>query len=120
MAPHVAKRCVIVAWIIGAMSVSIADAQVYRCTDANGRTTYSDSGCASADRSHKLSSDTASGRSGTTVCAQLQDERQRLAAESDRDARRGRTESSSHARKRQALAKQYAERCVGISRSGEK
>ena len=117
MRQRAAKFGLIVICAAGSMCAPLADAQVYRCTDGNGRTTYSDAACPSASQSRKLSNDAAPSRNGTTVCGQLSDERQRLAAEADREAKRGRKESGEHARKRQALAREYAARCVGIARS---
>ena len=91
-----------------------AHAQVYKCVDSNGRTVYSDAACASGSKPLKLP-DEANGRgTNPNVCAQLLDETQRLAAEADRDAKRGRTQS---AKRRKALNRQYEQRCVGIERS---
>jgi Domain of unknown function (DUF4124) len=94
-----------------------AHAQVYKCADANGRTVYSDAPCASGSKPLKLP-DAANDRgTNPNVCAQLLDETQRLAAEADRDAKRGRTESTQSAKRRKALTRQYEQRCVGIARS---
>ena len=52
------------------------------------------------------------------ACARkLLDERRRLAAEAARDAKSGRAESASAAKRRQSLAQQYARSCIGITRS---
>lgn len=96
----------------------LAHAQVYKCRDAAGKTIYADAPCARGGKSLKLPHDAAGARTGNTVCAQLLDERRRLAAEADRNARRGHAESASSAKRRQALTLQYEGRCIGISRSG--
>ncbi len=52
------------------------------------------------------------------MCAQLLDETRRLDAEADKDAKRGRAETTEHAKQRQTMSKRYSERCVGVSRAG--
>lgn len=95
-----------------------AHGQVYKCTDGTGRTTYSDAPCAAASKPHKLPDDpTGSSATNPNMCAQLLDETQRLAAEADRAAQRGRTESAASAKRRQTLTRQYEARCAGIVRS---
>ncbi len=101
-------------------TVSIAHGQVYKCTDSAGRTTYADAPCDSKGKPLKLPSDPKRSATDPHVCAQLLDERQRLAAEADRSARRGLTESTQSAKRRQALTRQYEARCVGIRRSDPK
>ena len=98
---------------------SVAWGQVYKCTDATGKTTYSDSPCDAAAQPHKLPEDPIRGVTTTNphMCAQLLDETRRLDSEAERDAKRGRTESVEHAKQRQTMAKRYSERCVGIARS---
>jgi flagellar motility protein MotE (MotC chaperone) len=95
----------------------IAQAQVYKCTDAAGRTTYSDTPCDS--RSKPLSLPDPAKRSATdpNMCAQLLDELNRLAAAADRNTQRARKESASSANRRKSLTRQYEARCVGIARS---
>jgi hypothetical protein len=95
-------------------------AQVYKCTDANGKTTYGDAACDSAAKPLKLPADPKADSTNPRVCEQLQDEKQRLAAEADRSAKRGAAESAEHMRQRDKVGKQYAARCVGISLSGPK
>jgi hypothetical protein len=97
-----------------------AHGQVYKCTDSSGGTTYSDTPCDSETRSHKLPNDPVRSATNPSMCAQLLDETRRLAAEADRNARRGRTESANGAKHRQTLTRQYEARCVGITRSEEK
>ena len=97
----------------------LAHAQVYKCRDAAGKAVYADAPCARGGTSLKLPNDAAGIRTGNTVCAQLLDERRRLAAEADRNARRGHKESASSAKRRQALTLQYERRCIGIRRSGD-
>jgi hypothetical protein len=101
-------------------TASIARGQVYKCTDSAGKTTYADSPCDSGGKPLKLPSDTKGRDTDPHVCAQLLDETRRLAAEADRNARRGRTESDQSAKRRQALSRQYEARCVGIHRSEPK
>lgn len=96
-----------------------AHAQVYKCRDAAGKVVYADAPCARGGTSLKLPNDAAGIRTGNTVCAQLLDERRRLGAEADRNARRGHRESASSAKRRQALTLQYERRCIGIRRSGD-
>ena len=97
---------------------SSAPAQVYRCEDAAGKTIYSDAPCAGKKLAIPGEAKAGALTEGT-VCAQLQDERRRLAAEAERDAKRGRAETADSAKRRQNLARQYERRCIGISRSRE-
>jgi hypothetical protein len=98
-------------------TVSIAQGQVYKCTDGTGKTTYADAPCESGSKRLDLPNDAKGNAAGPGVCAQLQDERRRLAAEADRNAKRGRAESADNAKRRQALTRTYEARCIGISRS---
>ena len=97
---------------------SLAHGQVYKCGNGAGKTIYSDAPCASGGKSLELRNDAREIVTSPTVCAQLLDERRRLAAEADRDAHRGRVKSASNARARHSLTVQYQRRCAGISRSG--
>ena len=96
---------------------TLAAAQVYKCTDANGRTTYSDTPCGSASKPLKLPEDVRKNPSDPHMCAQLLDETRRLAAEAERNKAHGRTESATSAKRRYALTNQYETRCAGVSRS---
>jgi len=107
--------CVLLAVLSGLPS--IAQAQVYKCQDAAGRTTYSDSPCAQRGTTLDVPNEAKGNASDGSVCAQLLDERRRLAAEAARDAKSGRAESASAAKRRQSLAQQYARSCIGITRS---
>ena len=98
-------------------TASIAHAQAYKCTDGAGKTTYSDVPCDSGSKPLKLPDEPNRSSTNPNVCAQLLDETQRLAAEAERNAKRGRPESSRSLKHRQALTKQYETRCVGIARS---
>jgi hypothetical protein len=111
---RVLKMAVAVA--VGTM-VSTAHGQVYKCTDGAGKTTYSDVPCASGSKPLKLPDDAQGKGTNPQVCAQLLDETRRLAAEAERDAKRGRAESAHSLKRRQALTRQYENRCVGIARS---
>jgi hypothetical protein len=113
--PRSATR-VAVAFAICTMA-SIAHGQVYKCADSTGRTTYSDVPCGSGSKPLKLPDDTNRSNTNPNVCRQLLDETQRLAADAERNAKRGRPESSRSVNRRQALTKQYETRCVGIARS---
>jgi len=106
----------VIAFVICTMA-SIAHGQVYKCTDATGKTTYSDFPCGSGSTPLKLPDDTKGSNTNPNACAQLLDETQRLAAEAERNAQRGRAESPRSLNHRQALTKQYETRCVGIARS---
>ena len=105
-----------VACAICAMA-SIAHGQVYKCTDGTGKTTYADAPCDSGSKPLKLPDDPKGNVTNPHMCAQLLDETHRLAAEAQRDAKRGRTESADNARRRQTVTARYEARCVGISRS---
>jgi hypothetical protein len=98
-------------------TVSIAQGQVYKCTDGTGTTIYADAPCDSGSKPLKIPNDAVGNAAGPGVCAQLQDERRRLAAEADRNARRGRAESADSKKRRQTLTRTYEARCIGISRS---
>ena len=113
-----AKMAIAVAICITA---PIAQGQVYKCTDATGKTTYGDTACDAAAKPLKLPADPTKGSAtNPRVCEQMQDETRRLAAEADRTAKRGGTESADNAKRRTALTKQYETRCVGIARSEPK
>ena len=99
---------------------STALGQVYKCTDGTGRTTYSDAPCDAAAKPLKLPDDPKKNVTNPHMCAQLLDETRRLAAEAERDARRGRTESADRAKLRQTMTRRYEERCAGIARSDAK
>jgi len=98
-------------------TASIAHGQVYKCTDGTGKTTYSDAPCDSGTKPLKLPDEANRSNTNPNVCAQLLDETHRLAAEAERNAKRGHAESSRSLNHRQALTKQYETRCVGIARS---
>jgi hypothetical protein len=95
----------------------VAQAAVYKCTDGAGKTTYADVPCDSGSKPLALSDPAKGKKTDPHVCAQLQDELNRLAAEADRNAKKGRTESSGSAARRKSLTRQYEDRCVSISRS---
>ena len=97
---------------------SVAWGQVYKCTDASGKTVYSDTACDAAAKPLKLAEDPKQNNTSPHMCAQLLDETRRLDAEADRDAERGRPESAEHKENRQKMTKRYSERCVGIARAG--
>ena len=101
-------------------TASIVHGQVYKCTDGAGKTTYSDARCESGSKPLTLPSDARGSATNPNMCAQLLDETRRLAAEAARDTKRGRTESTSSAKRRQTLTRQYEARCVGIIRSEPK
>ena len=99
-------------------TASVAWGQVYKCTDAAGKTTYSDAACDAAAKQLKLPEDPKTNVTNPHMCAQMLDETRRLDAEADRDAKRGRSETADHAQQRRKMNKRYSERCVGISRTG--
>jgi hypothetical protein len=96
---------------------SIARSQVYKCVDAGEKTIYSDVPCEPRSKPLQLPNEIRETPMTVSVCAQLLDERTRLAAEADRNAKRGSAENADSAKRRQALTKQYEARCAGISRS---
>lgn len=104
-------------WVIA----SHAHAQVYKCTDATGKTTYGDAACDAAAKPLKLPPEPNKG-TGTSsrVCDQLLDETRRLAQEAERSVSRGGKESAESLQRRQKVTKQYEQRCVAISRSESK
>ncbi len=104
------------AFVIYAMA-SIAHSQVYKCTDGAGKTTYSDVPCGSGSKPLKIPDEANRSNTNPNMCAQLLDETQRLAAEAERNAKRGRAESPRSLNHRRALTKQYETRCIGIARS---
>ena len=95
----------------------LASAQVYKCEDGAGKTTYSDAPCAKSGKTLKVPDAGGGGLTEGSVCAQLLDERRRLAAEVERQKARGRTESPASIKQRDALRQQYEKRCIGIHRS---
>jgi len=116
------RRCAVKMAVAFAIctTASMVHGQVYKCTDGTGKTTYSDAPCEPGSKPLKLPSDARASATNPNMCAQLLDETRRLAAEADRDAKRGRTESPSSAKRRQTLTRQYEARCVGIARSEPK
>ena len=98
-------------------TASIAQAQVYKCTDATGKTTYGDTPCDAAAKPLKLPEDPKGSATNPHMCAQLLDETRRLAVEADHNAKRGIAESVDSAKRREAITKRYEARCVGISRT---
>ncbi len=93
-------------------------AQVYKCTDAEGKTTYGGAPCDAAAKPLTLPPDPKTSVTSPNMCAQLLDETRRLDAEADKDAKRGRPETAEHAKQRQTMTKRYSERCVGVARAG--
>ncbi len=115
--PRLLASIMVLATVAATLIASPADAQVYKCADAAGKTTYSDAPCAKAGKALNVPSDSGGGLTEGSVCAQLLDERRRLAAEAERDNARGRAESASSIKRRDALRQQYEKRCIGIRRS---
>lgn len=99
------------------LGASLAYADVYKCKDGAGKTAYSDIPCDTGSKPLELTDPTKGDGTDPHMCEQLLDETNRLASEADRNAKRGRAESTSSANRRKALNKQYEARCVGISRS---
>ena len=69
---------------------SVAHRQVYKCTNGTGSTTCSDFPCGAGSKPLRLPDDTKGSNTNPNACAQLLDETQRLAAEAERNAKRGR------------------------------
>jgi hypothetical protein len=111
--------CVLVTWL------PLAGAQVYKCTDATGRTSYGDAPCAQGQKPLAIPNDPAplgasapakgagapAGGTPPHVCAQMLDELNRLAAIRERTG-------SAPTSRAKSLTRQYEARCVGISRAG--
>jgi uncharacterized protein DUF4124 len=119
-----ASRTSLRRWKADAMAAAVlfaamtsAQGQVYKCTDDAGRTVYADTPCGARSAPMRLPDDPTKSSANPTACAQLKDEIQRLGAQADRNADRGRKESAASAARRQSLSKQYAARCAGISLS---
>jgi hypothetical protein len=100
--------------------LSSANAEVYKCKDADGKTIYGDTPCAAAGKPMRLPDPGKASTTDPQMCAQLLDELNRLAAEVDRNTQKGRTESAASTKRRQGLTRQYEARCVGIARSEPK
>ena len=103
--------------ILLALVAPSAGGQVYKCTDDAGRVIYADTPCGARSAPMRLPDEPTKSTASPIACAQLRDELQRLDAQADRSAGRGRPEDAASAARRQSLGKQYAARCVGIARS---
>lgn len=103
--------------IVACALTPVVDAQVYKCKDAAGRTIYADAPCAPADKPLRLQDPTTPTTPATSACAQMQDETRRLAAEAERDAKRGKPADTTRAKRRQTLVSEYQRRCAGISKA---
>ncbi len=110
---------IVVACAVGALA-PIAHGQVYKCTDSTGKTTYADAPCDFNTKPLRLPEDPKSNVTNPHMCAQLLDETRRLAAEAQRDAKRGRPENAANAKQRLGMTSRYEARCAGIARSDPK
>ena len=97
-----------VAAAVGA-TPAISQGQVYKCADSAGRTTYSDTPCTRGSKPIDIPNAATASAADSTVCTQLQDEMNRLAA--------GEKKGNGPSKRRTALHKQYESRCAGISRA---
>jgi hypothetical protein len=98
-----------VAFALGA-AASNAHGQVYKCKDSDDRTIYSDTPCDRSGKPLKLPGDAREGGATPQVCAQLQDEIERLTTASERSGR-------GPSNRAKTLKKTYRSRCLGITRS---
>ena len=73
--------------------------------------------CDGKSKPLKLEDDARKTATDPGMCAQLEDELRRLAAESARGTERGHPESSASLKRRGKLTRQYEARCVGIARA---
>src|SRR5688572_4491843 len=90
-------------------AVTGAHGQIYKCTDASGKTVYSDSQCQAGSKPIRLPNDP--GASATPrVCAELEDEIQRLTVASERSG-------NPLPNRAKTLKKTYRARCAGITRA---
>jgi hypothetical protein len=96
---------------------SAADGQVYRCEDAGGGTSYSDTPCAAKGSKSLRLQDDAPAAASPAVCEQMRDELDRLAAQAAHNAELHRPKNAVAVKRRQALQNQYKRRCVGITRT---
>lgn len=120
MSVRVAVSRVRIALCVVATSVTLgAHAQVYKCQGPDGRTVYADAPCAAGGKPLRLQDPTGPGTSNPTACAQLLDETRRLAAEAERDAKRGKTANAGNVRRREKLTGEYQRRCAGVSKSSQ-
>src|SRR5436190_15975365 len=78
-------------------AVSIAQAYVYKCKDSAGKTTYSDLPCDSGSKPLKLPDGGKGKPTDPHMCEQLLDETNRLATETNRNAKMNRAQSSDNA-----------------------
>lgn len=101
------------AWLAVALllgtAAPLAQGQIYKCTGADGKTAYSDVPCARGSKPLAIPNDAPTVPVGSSVCAQMKDELDRLAAA---EAHR-----KTPSQRRSALYRQYSARCVGISRA---
>ena len=104
-------RCIAAGLALFAVA-SAGHAQVYKCTDANGTTSYADAPCGTAGSKLALPEDGKRGAGNRTVCAQLLDERARLASEAKRQPKK----SATLERQQRRVADAYAHRCAAIGR----
>jgi len=88
----------------------VAHAQVYKCTDEAGKTTYTDTPCGRGSRPLAVPDGTKGPPAGPVVCGQLQDEIGRLQSAAERSG-------TSLSTRGKALQREYAARCAGIARS---
>ena len=95
-------------------TASLSHGEVYRCTDASGRTTYGDAPCARGGAALKVPESRTAGFGDATVCAQLKDEMRRLDADAHRAGKAAKKDDS---KRRQKLDAQYERRCASIHRS---
>ncbi|HKP65017.1 MAG TPA: DUF4124 domain-containing protein [Casimicrobiaceae bacterium] len=99
-----------------ALCAATSKAQVYKCQDATGKTFYADAPCTAGAKPLPLPSTTKQGSANPTACTQLLDETRRLAADAERDTKRG-SAATAAAKRRKALEAEYHRRCAGISKS---
>jgi len=92
------------------VAASTAHGQVYKCKDADDKTIYSDTPCDRSGKPLKLPGDAREGGPTPQVCAQLQDEIERLTRASERNG-------AATSNRAKTLKKTYRSRCVGITRS---
>ena len=83
---HCAVKIVVA--VATCVMASIAQGQVYKCTDGTGKTSYSDAPCDAAAKPLQLPEDPKKIVTNPHMCAQLQDETRRLAAEAELETSR--------------------------------
>jgi hypothetical protein len=120
--PRQSLRCATIMTVVVAIctAASLAQAQVYKCKDESGKTTYADTPCDAVSKPLHLIDPAKASATDPNMCAQLQDELNRIAVEADGNTKAGRPPNTASAKRKTSLTAQYEARCVGVSRSQQR